>query len=62
MSCGRVGEVDGPVNGNFLPQHQAHFVGDPRRHLVMRIMRQPQKVAAKVAGMCEAAANIFLAC
>jgi hypothetical protein len=56
----RVGVVkgDGPVDRNLLPEKDTLLVGDLCREFVMRVVSEPGGVAAEVADMRKAAADV----
>ena len=43
----RVRPLDRPINRDLLPNQDAHFVGQPRHVLVVRVVREPDKIAAQ---------------
>ena len=56
--CFGIVKVDGPVNRDFFPEQQTNFIGQLGDMLMVRVMRQAQKVATHFFGVCQAAANI----
>ena len=53
--------LDGPVDGNLIPDQQAHLLGGAHHRLVVRVMRQAHEVAAQLLGPSEQDAGIRLA-
>ena len=50
VQCVRIFPLDSPVNRYFSPDHDSHLVSHAQHGFVVRIMRQPYKVASKFLG------------